>query len=115
MSFPPDQTAELKLLCDSVSLCQDQGIAYLLLCGLALPEGCEPGKLDALLCPTDREGYPSRLFFSAQVKSPFTRNWNFLGGRICERNWYAHSWMLKGKMRLAQMVGAHLDGFRRAQ
>jgi hypothetical protein len=113
--FPKDQIEELKHCCQAVSACQDGGIDYLLLEGLALPPGCSPARIDALLCPTFRDGYSSRLFFAAQVQSPFARNWNF-DGRICERNWHGYSWKTDDPrpMRLAQLVRLHLDGLRRA-
>lgn len=113
--FPKDQIEELKHCCQAVSACQDSGIDYLLLEDLALPPGCLPARIDALLCPTPRDGYPSRLLFAAQVQSPFARNWNF-NGRICERNWHGYSWKTDDPrpMRLAQLVRLHLDGFRRA-
>jgi hypothetical protein len=77
--FPKDQIEELKLCCQAMSASQEGGINYLLLERLALPLGCSPAKIDALLCPTPRDAYPSRLFFEAQVQSPFARNWNFNG------------------------------------
>jgi hypothetical protein len=113
VAFPPDQIPELKLLCDTVASCDEAAVTYLLLGGLNLPANCVPAKVDALLCVTEREGYPSRLFFAAQVQSPFARNWNF-SGQICQRQWHAYSWKVPGTMRLAQLVRAHLDGFRRA-
>jgi len=112
--FPDDQIAELKLLCDSVASCDEATVSYILLRNLALPEGCVPAKVDALLCTNEREGYPSRLFLAEQVQSPFARNWNF-NGQICQRTWHAFSWKVPATtMRLAQLVRAHLDGFRRA-
>jgi hypothetical protein len=115
MSFPDDQIAELKKLCEGVALCEEAGTRYLLLQGLALPSGCSPAKVDALFRPSGgSEGYPSRLFFAEQVGSPFARNWNF-NGRLCNRNWFAHSWRVSPGQRLAQTVLCHLDGFRRAE
>jgi hypothetical protein len=111
--FPQDQIDELKLFCVGVSTCQDGGVTYLVITGLALPAGCTLANVDALLCPTARDGYPSRLFFAEQVESPVSRNWNF-SGRICERNWRGFSWKVGGpdQMRVAQLVRAHLDGLR---
>ena len=60
MSFPEDQIAEVKQLCPDVQLHEEAGCAYLLLPGLNLPDGCSPDSMDALLCPTSRDGYPSR-------------------------------------------------------
>ena len=112
MLFPEDQIAELKQLCPDVQLHEEAGCAFLLLPGLNLPEGCRPRTLDALLCPTPRDGYPSRLFFSEKVTSPTERNWNATGIRIAERSWTAYSWKANPNLRLAQMIAAHLGALR---
>lgn len=112
MEFPPDQIEELKALADGVSAGEEGGFAYLLLPSLQLPTGCSPEKIDALLCPMPRDGYPSRLFFASQITSSEQRNWNATGVRILKRNWYAFSWTVPIGLRLAQLVGAHLKGLR---
>ena len=112
MSFPEDQIAEVKQLCPDVQLHEEAGCAYLLLPGLNLPDGCSPASMDALLCPTSRDGYPSRLFFTEKVKSPTERNWNANGVRIAERNWQAYSWKTNPSLRLIQMIAAHLGALR---
>lgn len=106
--YPEDQVAELKLLCPDVSRVEEAGCTFLLLPGLYLPEGCNPARTDALLCPTPRDGYASRLFFAERVQSKPERNWNATGVRIAERNWHAYSWKTNPNLRLAQMVAAHL-------
>ncbi|MCX5842544.1 MAG: hypothetical protein NT022_02130, partial [Deltaproteobacteria bacterium] len=64
-----------------------------------------------LLCPVERDGYPSRLFLSEMVKTPFPRNWNANGVRILERQWYAFSYQnIKGT--LIEMLSAHLRGLK---
>src|SRR5438445_1269209 len=110
MSFPEDQLAELKNLCPEVSEVKEVGCTYLLLPGLNLPDGCSPTRTDALLCPSARDGYPSRLFFAERVKPNSTPepNWNANGVRIADRNWHAYSWRTNPNLRLAQMVAAHL-------
>ena len=112
MTFPEDQVAELKLLCPNIQHCDEAGRIYLLLPRLSLPEGCSPSTSDALLCPTERDGYPSRLFFAERIKSRTELNWNASGVRILERNWQAYSWKVNPGMRLAQMVAAHLRALR---
>jgi len=69
MSFPEDQIAEVKQLCPDVQLHEEAGCAYLLLPGLNLPDGCSPASMDALLCPTSRDGYPSRCPFRKSLAS----------------------------------------------
>ncbi len=114
MSFPEDQVAELKLLCPNVSEVKESGCTYLLLPGLNLPDGCSPARTDALLCPSARDAYPSRLFLAERVQSKAAAvpNWNANGVRIAERNWHAYSWKTNPNLRLAQMVPAHLRALR---
>lgn len=112
MSYPDDQVDELKHLSQGVEQCAEGGRTYLFLPGLALPDGCTPATIDALLCPSELDGYPSRLFFAGRVQSPSSRNWNANGVRILERKWEAFSWKVSPNLRLAQMVAAHLKGLR---
>jgi hypothetical protein len=112
MSFPDDQVGELKRLCPEARQCDEGGRTYLLLPGLALPEGCSPATTTALLCPTERDGYPSRLFLAERVQSRTPLNWNASGVRILERNWHAFSWKVNPDLRLTQMIAAHLRALR---
>jgi hypothetical protein len=86
---------------------------YLLLEKLRLPEACEPQECDALLRPfTGGDGYPSQLYFSVQIRSSYTRNWNVSNARIGEKNWFAFSWRVNlVSPTLVQMLLAHLTGF----
>jgi hypothetical protein len=107
-----DQIAELCELAPGVQRGVEGGTVFYLLPHLVLPPGCKPERVDALLCPTPRDGYPSRLFFAEQVSSPSSRNWNG-SARILERNWYAFSWTVsEPNLRLAQLVAAHLHALR---
>lgn len=112
MEFPQDQIDELKAIAPGLQRFDEAGRVYFLMPSLKLPEGCEPQATDALLSPTDRgDGYPSRLFFPARVRSRTERNWNGQDVRIIERNWFAYSWKIgDGPFRLAQMLGLHLKG-----
>jgi|SRR5215213_572825 len=109
MSFPDDQIQELKAMFGSVGQGVEAGVTYFLLPGLTLPEGCTPSSTDALLCPTPRDGYNSRLFFADRIQSRHSLNWNAVGVRILEHNWNAFSWQVnRPGLRLAQLVSAHL-------
>jgi hypothetical protein len=111
--FASDEIEELRLL-GSLQQAQEGGTTFILISQLALPPGCTPERVDVLLCPTQREGYSSRLFFAQQVqkRSGPAPNWNG-SVRILERNWYAFSWRMPTQpMRLAQMVCEHLRGLR---
>jgi hypothetical protein len=111
MDLPPDQIEELRPLCESISQSNEGGHTYLLLRDLRLPDGCQPALIDALLCPMERDGYSSRLFFTAQIPTRDARNWN--GSiRILEKNWHAMSWRTPKGLRLAQMVAIHLKALR---
>jgi hypothetical protein len=111
VDLDPEQIDELRPLCESISRADEGGFTYLELRKLRLPEPCQPALVDALLCPMEREGYSSRLFFAERVGSPQQRNWN-ASPRVLERNWHAFSWRTPKGMRLAQMVAAHLKGLR---
>ena len=77
---------------------------------LHLPDGCQPQIVDALLCPTPRDGYQSRLFFSVQITGQ-ARNWN--GNiRVLERNWFAISWQVPPGLRLYEILLVHLRSLR---
>jgi hypothetical protein len=110
--FPTDQIEELKGLFGNVSAAEEGGMTYFFIPSLGLPSGCTPPTVDALLCPTNRDGYNSRLFYAERIQSPIQRNWNANGIRILERNWHAFSWQVPEKLRLAQMIGVHLKGLR---
>lgn len=112
MTFPAEEIAELKRYCTKLSALTESGRTVLLLEGLQLPAGCTPSICDALLCPFERDGYPSRLYYSAQVTSPYPKNWNVSNARIGERNWFAFSWRVSvPNPTLPQMLRAHLEGF----
>ena len=113
MSFPDDQIAELKLMFPGVAKCDEGNVTFFFLPNVMLPDGCAPTNADLLLCPTPRDGYSSRLFFSAKVepkkvegKQPL--NWHVSNARLIEKNWFAFSWRSPAGLRLAQMVAVHL-------
>jgi len=113
MNFPEDQIEELKLLfCPDLALATEGGTDFIRMADLKLPPGCEPGVVDALLCPASYQGYDSRLFYSSLLKTPTQRNWNANSVQILGRNWFAFSWKTKPGLRLAQMVAAHMMGLR---
>lgn len=111
MAFKENEIAELKLINPNLSLAQEGGSQFILIKDLALPEGCTPTKVDALLCPTMRDGYQSRLYLSEQISGCPVRNWN---GQLrhLERNWFAISWQVPGGLRLAETLLVHLKAFR---
>jgi hypothetical protein len=114
MEYSKEQLEELRSYCFKLCTLLEGGVTFLYLEGLRLPKGCEPQVCCALLCPVARDGYPSRLYFSEQIKSPFARNWNVTNARIGERNWFAFSWRVElAGPTLVQILLAHLAGFTR--
>jgi hypothetical protein len=112
MDYAGEQIDELKRYCSKLHALPEGGITFFYLEGLRLPTGCTPAVCDALLCPVPKDGYPSRLYFSAQVSGPYTRNWNVSGARIGEKNWWAFSWKVDlSDPTLSQLLVAHLTGF----
>jgi|ERR1700733_2842118 len=113
MQFPQEQIDELKPYCSSLSALTEANATYFHLIGLRLPPGCTPEICDALLRPfKGNDSYPSQLYFSVAIRSPFGRNWNVSNARICEKNWFAFSWKHTLVLpTLAQMLVNHLTGF----
>ncbi len=113
VTFPEDETTELKCHCEELSQYEEASITYLLLKKLLLPVGCLPATCDALLVPNGRDGYLSRLFFEQRIQpaSPRVLNWNAQGIRVIERNWQAFSWQVtRANLRLPELLVAHLKG-----
>lgn len=112
MAYPEDQIAALKKYCSRLSSFDEAGKAFFRLDGLRLPMGCKPAVCDGLLCPVAHAGYSSRLYFSEQITSPYTKNWNATNERIGEHNWFAFSWKVElPNARLDELLVAHLNGF----
>lgn len=114
MLYSADQIAELKVVAPRPEYVEEGGLPYFLLKDYALPAGTTPAAMDLLLCPSERDGYPSRLFFADRVtRSPGATtkdnlNWNGQC-RILERNWVAYSWRVTGgPYSLAQLLALHL-------
>lgn len=111
MYFPENQIEELKKITPNLMHAQEGGYNYLLIEKLQLPDGCIPTLVDALLCPTPRDGYESRLFFSEKISGCPARNWN--GNiRVLERNWYAISWKVPAGLRLSEILLVHIKALR---
>src|SRR4051794_27215329 len=99
MTLPQDQLDELRKFYPAAASAKEAGITYVLLPSATLPSGCNPANIDLLLCPAPRDGYPSRLYFGAQISSPKPLNWNG-STRVLERNWFAYSWKIDPGIRL---------------
>src|SRR5690348_10512715 len=112
MQIPEEQVQELAAVFRGVLRCEEGGFTFFLIPKLTLPAGSTPAEVDVLLCPMERDGYVSRLFFAERVSSSKgTLNWNS-SLRILERNWQAFSWRTRSALRLVQMVAEHLRALR---
>jgi hypothetical protein len=110
--YSKEELAALRKACPGVMSAEEAGAALFMLPQLTLPFGCSPAKVDALLCPTARDGYPSRLYFAQQITSPNARNWNG-NWYVLERHWYAFSWSVKATdLTLVQTLLEHLEGLK---
>ena len=88
----------------------DAGLAYLYLPGLRLPKGCDQQDVDALLCLQPRDGYPTRLFLSAQISS---KPLNWTSHRILDREWHTWSWNgVSANLRPMEILLGHLRAVR---
>lgn len=118
MEFPIEQIEEFKKFHPEAQLAKEGGITFFFLPDVALPDGCIPERMNLLLCPTHRDGYPSRLYFSERVTFDYKPslnprpNWNGQI-RILDETWYAFSWKTNPNLRLIQMISAHIDGIRK--
>jgi hypothetical protein len=108
MTYSSIEMEELRVLAGAVSCTTEGGVTLFLLQPLQLPEGCTPPQVEALLCPSPRDGYDSRLYFAQLVQGRVQRNW--AEHRLVDRNWWAFSWRTQPGLRLAQMVAIHLRG-----
>lgn len=114
MAFDQDQVNELKRYYPKLQDAEEGGQSFILISEMALPSGCDPQMVDGLLCPSLRDGYPSRLFFSSKiVHRGRGNNWNADGVVILGRRWWAVSWHThKNNQRLLEMVTTHLQAFK---
>jgi hypothetical protein len=111
MGRPDDPLDELLQLCPELQLAVEAGVTYYLLPNLAMPPGASPPRVDALLCPTPRDGYESRLYVAERITGG-TQPLNWNGQiRVLERNWHAVSWRTPAGLRPAQMLATHLKAF----
>lgn len=113
MSFVEEQVEELKAIYPELAAAREGHTDFIRIENLILPEPCHPKVVSGLLCPSDRDGYPSRLFISEKVSYPGKANWNpTTGSVILGRQWWGLSWKTKPGQTLLQMVIDHLGGFK---
>lgn len=107
---PAEALSEIQAICPGATPMQEAGLEYIFLPGLKLPPGRTPSACDALLCLSPREGYPTRLFLSAQLYDRGS-NWNTF--HILGRTWYSWSWnYVPSSERPALVLAQHLRALR---
>ncbi len=110
--YSAQELAALRAVCPGVMSAEEAGAVIFVLPQLNLPPGCTPARVDALLYPSERDGYPSRLYFAQQVASSQERNWNGIW-HVLERDWHAFSWTVKAQnLSLVQLLLEHLEGLK---
>ena len=105
-----EDMAEVKRLCLEAKEMGEGGRVYVHLPDLILPDGCQPSKVDALLCLSEHSGYTTRLFLSQPVPS---RGVNWTEHSIFGRKW--HTWSfntVSASLRPMQILAAHLRGLK---
>lgn len=111
--LPAEQIAALKTLYPEISAAEEGQWTFLRIEKLGLPDGANPQTVTALLCPTLRDGYQSRLFLSAKVTHQGKgTNWNADGVVILGERWWAVSWQTKPDRTLLEMIQDHVEAFR---
>lgn len=104
----------LKKHCDEATLHVEANVTYIYLKKLRLPENCSPSVVNAVLCPTPRDGYGSRLGFEVQIATPNARNWQQI--RVLDRNWSAFSWNFPfAGLDLLHILLGHFEGLTSAR
>lgn len=112
MSVSADDAKEMKAIFAGLLAASEGGTDFILIPKLPLPVDCDPAAVDALLCLSPRDGYPSRLFLSAKIKHNGPgQNWN-ADQLILGRRWFAVSWKVDGAAaRPMAILAGHLEAF----
>jgi hypothetical protein len=103
-----EDMAEVRLLCPEAKEMDEGGRVYVHLPDLILPEGCQPSKVEALVCLSSHSGYTTRLFLSKPLAG---RGANWTEHSIFGRKW--HTWSfnnVSAALRPMQVLAAHLRG-----
>jgi len=103
MAFDQDQIDELKTCHPEIAAVEDGGTEFILIRNLKLPDGCNPQVVDALLCPSPRSGYSSRLFLSSQVTTTVWAKTGMLLRSHCQSKMVGC--LMENKQRLLEALG----------
>lgn len=101
---------ELAAVCPGAKAYVEQGLEYIHLPKLDLPEGYPQSVVEGLLCLSPREGYPTRLFLSERIDGKGA-NWNVY--HILDKTWHSWSWnYVDGNGRPLEALAQHLKALR---
>ena len=110
MTIAPEALNSLRPFSDKAEILVGDGREFVLLPGLKVTVNDVVHVLDGLLCPSEIQGYKTRLFLSESILEK-AQNWNLFA--FFGRTWHAPSWQgIDASLRLPQMLRAHLDAFR---
>jgi hypothetical protein len=110
-----ETTDELNQVCAGAVEMQEGGSTFIFLPSLTLGPQCRPRKVDALLriSSTTVNDYPTRLFFSEQIVSHMSLNWNSKNVVMLQRQWFAFSWNgVTNTGRPMEVLAQHLGALR---
>lgn len=109
MSGSSEGLHALRRLCSAAEVLEENGLPVVHLPQVRVSSGGATRQVDCLLCPRNRDGYETRLFFSEQL--PVNRNWSSfnLFGRI----WFAFSWQgVSANQAWTDILACHLEAAR---
>lgn len=112
MDLDQSQIEELNGVTSDLKILSEGGYTYIYLSKVKLPGNCVPLEVDCLLCPMEKDGYKSSLFFSTKIECGKDLNWNRTNVRIVDKTWHAISWQTFEEHRLIGMIQVHLNAFR---
>lgn len=100
------QLARLQTLCRGAELWDDATGPVVHLPEIKVESGGSLHTVDALLWPAGRDGYDTRLFFSAKL--PVNRNWQVYN--VLTKTWHAISWNgISGNQPWLDILAGHLE------
>src|SRR6185312_4496046 len=103
MSAIAEHISELQLICPGAQEMPESGITYIFLPALTISDSVV---VDALLCPQQHSGYPTRLFLAQPIAGKGA-NWSVHA--ILSRQWHTWSWnYVAADQTLAQILAQHL-------
>lgn len=116
MSITDEQLGSLRQI-NAGAVIQNEGEReYVFLPNLKITVGPNEKTLDGLLCPSEKDGYKTRLFFSETIVERPTigdKAANWTAHVILGRTWHSWSWQgVEPSLPLVQMLLAHLRALR---